>query len=400
MIVDLHSHYPMHVIGDPELLPRRGGTKAGERRKREWLKARFVRWVSKRFNFEGPNGTPGVTPETLHDGDVGVALSVVHCPVDELLPSWRRKPKAGWFDNAMMQLEDVEREVAPLKGIRVVKSMREARIANQHNEVALIHCLEGGYSLGASEAEIWDNVRTLREKGVAYVTVAHLLFRGVATNAPALPFLSESMYKFIFHQPRDVGLTPLGEAAVKAMAVHGVLIDVTHMSDIARNQTFVVLQSVDPGGTVPVMATHGACRFNLRTYSLPDDTIRVIASRRGVVGVIACAHHTCGAKEPWPTDFSETVDIVCRHVDRIRGLTGSFDHIAIGSDIDGYIKPALAGLGTASGLGRLERALIARYGAEDAKKICSANAERVLDYWDRTGPDAAKCRAAVHVSPS
>src|SRR5215207_9737107 len=112
----------MHVIGDPDLLPRRGDEQSKKRRHREWLKARFVRWVSKRFNFEGPNGTPGVTPETLRDGNVRVALSVIHCPVDELLPTLRRKPKADWFHNALIQMEDVQREVEPLEGIRLVKS--------------------------------------------------------------------------------------------------------------------------------------------------------------------------------------------------------------------------------------------------------------------------------------
>ena len=391
MIIDLHAHYPMHVIGDPDLLPRRGGEESRKRRRREWLKARFVRWLSKRFNFEGPKGTPGVTPEALRRGDVGVALSVIHCPVDELLPTWRRKPKAGWFDNAVLQMEDVEREVEPLEGIRHVKSMHDARSAIGDGDVALIHCLEGGYSLGATEEQIWRNVKTLRDMGVAYVTLAHLLFRGVATNAPAVPFLSDGMYRFLFPQPRDVGLTSLGRAAVRAMVQHGVLIDLTHMSDIARCHTFEVLNAVDPGATVPVMATHAAYRFNRRRYALPAGAIRMIASRDGVVGVIACAHHMCGAKEPCPAAFSETVDVFCRHVDRIREITGSYDHIAIGSDIDGYIKPALESLGTARGLGLLEQALIGRYGEENAEKICSANAERVLDYWDsaRSQPAAA-----------
>jgi microsomal dipeptidase-like Zn-dependent dipeptidase len=62
-------------------------------------------------------------------------------------------------------------------------------------------------------------------------------------------------------------------------------------------------------------------------------------------------------------------------------VTGSYDYIAIGSDIDGYIKPALKGLGVASGLRLLEQALIARYGQLVAGKICYGNARRVLAYW-------------------
>ena len=34
------------------------------------------------------------------------------------------------------------------------------------------------------------------------MTVAHLLYRQVATNAPALPFMSDSTYNRLFPQPQ------------------------------------------------------------------------------------------------------------------------------------------------------------------------------------------------------
>ena len=48
------------------------------------------------------------------------------------------------------------------------------------------------------------------------MTLAHLFFRQVATNAPAIPFIPDWIYRLLFPQRRDVGLTPLGEAAVRA----------------------------------------------------------------------------------------------------------------------------------------------------------------------------------------
>ena len=38
--------------------------------------------------------------------------------------------------------------------------------------------------------------------------------------------------------------------------------------------------------------------------------------------------------------------MVCAHIERIRRVTRSDDHVAIGSDLDGYIKPALPGSAT------------------------------------------------------
>ena len=55
---------------------------------------------------------------------------------------------------------------------------------------------------------------------------------------------------------------------------------------------------------------------------------------------------------------------------------------AIGSDIDGFIKPTLAGLATMADMKRLEAALIGRYGARDGELISSGNALRPMrSYW-------------------
>ena len=48
-----------------------------------------------------------------------------------------------------------------------------------------------------------------------------------------------------------------------------------------------------------------------------------------------------------------------------------------GSDFDGFIRPTLAGLGSARDLGRLEAALVSRYGG-DGELIAGGNALRVL----------------------
>ena len=45
----------------------------------------------------------------------------------------------------------------------------------------------------------------------------------------------------MFPQQGDVGLTALGEAAVRAMAEHHVLVDVTHMNEKAIDHTFRVM---------------------------------------------------------------------------------------------------------------------------------------------------------------
>ena len=56
--------------------------------------------------------------------------------------------------------------------------------------------------------------------------------------------------------------------------------------------------------------------------------------------------------------------------------------MGIGSDLDGFIKPTLAGLQTMTDMAPLEEALAEHYGPEAARLICFENALRPLrSYW-------------------
>jgi microsomal dipeptidase-like Zn-dependent dipeptidase len=218
----------------------------------------------------------------------------------------------------------------------------------------------------------------LARRGVAYVTIAHLFYRSVATNAPALPFLPDRLYRLIFHQP-NTGLTDLGEDMVRALVHEGVLVDVTHMSAASLRDTFALLDELDPERHVPVLATHMACRFGRLEYNLDDETIARIAERRGACGAILCDHYARdGLRRDTEETFAGSVDAVCRQIDRVREVTRSDDHAAIGSDLDGYIKPMLSGLEDMTRMKPLAAALHERYGARTAEAICSGNALRVL----------------------
>jgi len=104
------------------------------------------------------------------------------------------------------------------------------------------------------------------------------------------------------------------------------------------------------------------------------------------MGVIVCEHWACDGPPPTPKTFAESVEVVCTHIDRIVDVTGSDDNVAIGSDLDGYIKPALDHLEHEGRMKDLEAALVARYGAARARKFCSDNLLNLLrSYWRGDG---------------
>ena len=161
------------------------------------------------------------------------------------------------------------------------------------------------------------------------------------------------------------------------MVDEGILIDLTHMRSQSIKDVLAQLDARDPGREIPVLATHMAYRFGGLQYSFDDETIKAVAARGGVLGCILCEHFiTSGLSVA--SSLEGSLEALCRHIDKIHELTGSYDHIGIGSDLDGYIKPALPGLEDMSGMKELQAHLRTRYGDADAEKICSGNALRVL----------------------
>ena len=108
-----------------------------------------------------------------------------------------------------------------------------------------VHCIEGGFHLGATPEEVTAHVHELADRGVLYITLAHLFWRRVATNTPALPFLPDAVYNLVFPQEKGAALSELGEAAVTAMYERKVLVDISHMRDDAIDETFALIEALD-----------------------------------------------------------------------------------------------------------------------------------------------------------
>ena len=382
MVVDLHAHYPMHLI--PRAQASLLGLVLSQRERRRWrdrMRALLTEVGSRLWNYPSPAMGPAVTVPLMRAGNVGAALSVLYVPLDEmdLGKGYGAPPDADYFPRLVRQLDLVEAHLAEAHdgAVGVARDPGELEAALAAGRLALVHCVEGGFHLGATPGEVERNVALLAQRGVAYIGLAHLFWRGVATNVAALPFLPDRIYHLLFPQP-DRGLTALGEAALRTMVRTGILVDVTHMSARSFDDSLELMDELDPERRVPVIASHMACRFGDLEYNLTDGQIARLGERDGVMGVILCDHFAKEGLRPRRTrTFAESLEVVCRHVDRIRQVTGSHRHAAIGSDLDGYIKPTLAGMDDMSALAPLRTGLRKRYG-EDAEAICQGNALRVL----------------------
>ncbi len=385
MWADLHAHYPMRVVTD--LTPRSSVKQMGKGKEDPSLADRIQRrilWIAIKL---GSNknwwSDYRITVPELKRGNVGLAMSVLYRPFQEmdLSKSYASPPDSDYFELLLRDLKEVEEEVKTHDRdvIRLVHNRLELEDALEDEVTALVHVVEGGFHLGDSTGEIERNCVTLRENGVAYVTVAHLFYRKVATNAPALPFLPDSLYRKVFPQPKDHHVTKRGRAVLKGLVDNRILIDLSHMDPAAIRETFRLLdEELDPGGDMPVVSTHAGFRFGRQQYMHDEETLLKIKKRGGVVGLIMAQHQLKdGIRRRHTKNLDESLKVIFAHIDKIAEITKSYEHIALGTDFDGFIKPTMGGLESMGDLEKLEGPLRKRYGA-DAELMMSGNALRVL----------------------
>jgi microsomal dipeptidase-like Zn-dependent dipeptidase len=392
MWADWHAHYPMHVVSDAEPEPTYDPAVGLLRkvRARRTLGAKIqaaVLWVAMKLgNDRTLTSGPRISVEGMRKGGVGLAFSVLLRTFEELDlgKPYASAPTPDYFAGLLADMDEVEAEVASHDPatIRFVANLEQLDRALEEKAIALVHAVEGGFILGDGDEEIARNCATLAKRGVGYVTVAHLFFRQVATNAPALPFLPDSVYNFVFPQKEKDRLTPRGEAVVRGLVRNRILIDLSHMDPPAIHEVFDLLdREVDPEARFPVVSTHSGYRFGKQQYMCDEEILLRIKRRGGMVGLIMAQHQlNDGLRKhgDYTKTFDESFEVIRRHIDKIAEITGGYEHVGLGTDFDGFIKPTMGGLEKMSDLATLERRLEQEYGPEATAQMTSGNALRVL----------------------
>ena len=129
-------------------------------------------------------------------------------------------------------------------------------------------------------------------------------------------------------------LTDEGRQLISAMADYNFILDLSHMDETAAYESLDRYEG-------PVMATHANCAALMRgsetNRHLPDNVIRGLIEREGVIGVIPL---NTFLKVGWLRKNGSRreevhLDALIAHIDHICQLAGNSEHAAIGSDFDG-----------------------------------------------------------------
>lgn len=175
------------------------------------------------------------------------------------------------------------------------------------------------------------------------------------------------------HEPGP--LTAAGLHLLEVMGDLGLILDLSHLAEEAYYQAVERYEG-------SLIASHSNPRRFLPTSrGLSDDMIRRLAERGGVVGVVP---YNRFLKPDWrPSDGKQavTLGMVVDAIDHVCQVTGSVEHVGIGSDFDGGFgaERTPAGIDTVADLQALRGLLLERgYTLEHAAQIFSGNWLRIL----------------------
>ena len=220
------------------------------------------------------------------------------------------RPPSSWFslkERALVQAKALQRAAdrAPdqLVLIRSAEDLQALLAARQNGAktVGAILGTEGGHPL---EGQI-GNLQVLYGAGFRLIGLTHFFDNELGGS---------------LHGQAGTGLSDFGREVVAQMLERRMIIDLAHASPQMVRDVLAI------PGTRPILShtgIHGRCAT---TRNLPDDLVKAIAQKGGLIGIGYWADVVCGKT---PTAIAETIKAAI-------ALVGE-DHVSLGSDYDGSV---------------------------------------------------------------
>lgn len=261
-----------------------------------------------------------------------------------MLNLWPLKTWGSLKERALYQARMLHRFDRQDDDFRIIKTVADldALLEDRESNPKLVggflgieglHCLEG-------DAE---NLQVMYDAGFRMMSATHFFDNELGGSA---------------HGESGEGLSEFGREIFEQFESKNILIDIAHISPAMIDDILEI-------ATKPIVVSHtgvkGTCE-NSRNIS--DEHIKGIAKIGGVIGIGLWETAVCG------TDATATAK-ACRYVADLVGV----EHVAIGSDFDGAIKPPF----DITGFPLITQALMEEgFSDEEIAKIMGENTLRVL----------------------
>lgn len=326
------------------------------------------------------------------EGGLDAPFMSIYVPAD--LQSQRMSSK--YMADSLIALVEKITEMHPGK-FAIATSPQEVEQQFQKGLISLPMGMENGSPI---EDDI-RNVKYFKDRGISYITLTHSKVNQICDSS----YDPERKWN---------GLSPFGVEVVKEMNKHGIMIDISHVSD----STFYQVMGLSK---VPVIASHSSVRYFTPGFerNMSDDMIKLLAENGGVIQInfgstfidarsqkdFSSMRDSIGnymkahelkmsdqqAQDHWAQMLKDnppysSVQVVADHIEHVVKLVG-IDHVGFGSDFDGVGDSLPEGLKDVSEYPNLIDELLKRgFSEEDIAKICYQNLFRVwnavLDHAD------------------
>ena len=154
--------------------------------------------------------------------------------------------------------------------IRLATTPGEVRANHDAGLLSALIGIENGYSLGRR----LDRLDAAYARGARYLGLTHTGHNAICTSSGARP-------EFGDEPAGDRGLSGFGRSVVHRANTLGMLVDVSHASDAC-------VRDVLAASAAPIIASHSSARALVdHPRNLPDDLLRAIAGKGGVVQAVA-----------------------------------------------------------------------------------------------------------------
>ena len=293
--------------------------------------------------------------DKMQRGGLDAAFFVIWVP--------QHKLDAAGYAKAVNQAEEKYEAIGRMlmmypDRIRLATSPEQAMANRKAGLLSAMIGIENAYSLGHD----LNRLDAAYDRGARYVGLVHVGNNDLCTSS--LPDRDNG--ESAMNSKGDHGMTDFGRQVVARANALGMMVDISHASDACVRDALAVSKA-------PLIASHSGARAVLdHPRNLPDDLLRAIAAKGGVIQAVAYKEflkndpgreaaekklqaevaHAAGDKEydsdkhdylpAMATGMAEiqqqfplpTVDDYVRQIRHIADVAG-IDHVGIASDFDG-----------------------------------------------------------------
>ncbi|HEV7331512.1 MAG TPA: membrane dipeptidase [Flavisolibacter sp.] len=303
-----------------------------------------------------------VTVPAMQKGGVGAVLAAHYLPEKYIKDDWKAittvKPLKKFIEH---YADKIEKEDAFSQTVEMIDSFEaqfrgkdDALIAHNIAELekgladekcVFVHTVEGGHHLGRglSKTQYREHIAQLEKRGVAMLTLAHFFANDITTPTEGIPPLQKKLLGMRY-TPKPSPLTEVGRSIVNSLLDSRIIVDLTHVNDIARKEVFQLNERRD---NKPLVFSHTGARALFKDKEHPqfslicpdDEELLSIKRCGGLVGIVFMNYYLNGKEERPSQPDQHGIKTILATIKHIAEVTGSFDHITIGTDFDGMSDP-------------------------------------------------------------